>query len=82
MNTSKEFKKVLVTGSSGLLGSWFIKRLLDESIEVKGVCLDESRNYLLESLNLTQEFENYYFDISDFINYPRLNKKKTNDHDW
>ena len=51
MNTSKEFKKVLVTGSSGLLGSWFIKRLLDESIEVKGVCLDESRNYLLESLN-------------------------------
>ena len=66
MNTSKEFKKVLVTGSSGLLGSWFIKRLLDESIEVKGVCLDESRNYLLESLNLTQEFENYYFDISDY----------------
>lgn len=71
MNTSKEFKKVLVTGSSGLLGSWFIKRLLDESIEVKGVCLDESRNYLLESLNLTQEFENYYFDISD---YKKLNQ--------
>lgn len=71
MNTSKEFKKVLVTGSSGLLGSWFIKRLLDESIEVKGVCLDESRNYLLESLNLTKEFENYYFDISD---YKKLNQ--------
>ena len=71
MNTSKEFKKILVTGSSGLLGSWFIKRLLDESIEVKGVCLDESRNYLLESLNLTQEFENYYFDISD---YKKLNQ--------
>lgn len=71
MNTSKEFKKVLVTGSSGLLGSWFINRLLDESIEVKGVCLDESRNYLLESLNLTQEFENYYFDISD---YKKLNQ--------
>ena len=60
-----------MTGSSGLLGSWFIKRLLDESIEVKGVCLDESRNYLLESLNLTQEFENYYFDISD---YKKLNQ--------
>lgn len=71
MNTSKEFKKVLVTGSSGLLGSWFINRLLDESIEVKGVCLDESRNYLIESLNLTQEFENYYFDISD---YKKLNQ--------
>lgn len=71
MNTSKQFKKVLVTGSSGLLGSWFIKRLLDESIEVKGICLDESRNYLLESLNLTQEFDNYYFDISD---YKKLNQ--------
>ena len=71
MNTSKEFKKVLVTGSNGLLGSWFIKRLIDESIEVKGICLDESRNYLLESLNLTQQFENYYFDISE---YKKLNQ--------
>ena len=68
MNTSKKFKKVLVTGSSGLLGSWFIKRLIDENIEVKGICLDESRNYLLDSLNLTKKFENNYFDISDYKN--------------
>ncbi len=72
MNTSKKFKKVLVTGSSGLLGSWFIKRLVDESIEVKGICLDESRNYLLDSLNVTKKFENNYFDISDFKNLNKI----------
>ena len=59
------FKNVLVTGSTGLLGSWLSEKLINENIEIKGIALDTSLNFLLESKNIADKFDNQYFDIAD-----------------
>lgn len=59
------FKSALVTGSTGLLGSWLVEKLLKDNISVKGISLNKNLNFLLESKNILNEFDNSYIDISD-----------------
>ena len=59
------FNNILITGCTGLLGSWMVESLLKSNIEVKGIALNEDLNFLLDSKDLLNEFELEYFDIAD-----------------
>jgi len=58
-------KKILVTGSTGLIGSWLVEKLINNS-NIVGIALDNSLDFLIKSKNLLNNFENLYFDISDY----------------
>ena len=74
---SNKTKKALVTGSSGLVGSWFVKKLLKENFEVTGISLDNTKNYLLDSLEIIKDFETHYINIENFEKLEKiLNKEK------
>ena len=59
------FKNILITGCTGLLGSWMAESLLKSDITIKGVALNQDLNFLLKSKGLLNEFEIKYFDIAD-----------------
>ena len=42
MNNYK-YKKVLVTGATGILGSWMVNSLRENNIETLGIALDKSK---------------------------------------
>tara|TARA_B100001559_G_scaffold321014_1_gene335513 strand:+ start:2864 stop:3838 length:975 start_codon:yes stop_codon:yes gene_type:complete len=74
---SNKTKKALITGSSGLVGSWFVKKLLKENFEVTGISLDNTKNYLLDSLEIINDFETHYINIENFEKLEKLlNKEK------
>ncbi len=56
-------KKILITGITGLIGSWLAEELLNDN-EVYGISLDKTKNELLESKNLIDDLKIEYFDIS------------------
>ena len=58
-------KNILVTGSTGLIGSWLIEKLVNYS-NVVGIALDDNLDFLIKSKNLSNNFENLYFDICDY----------------
>lgn len=58
------FKSALVTGITGLLGSWLAEELYQSGIEISGIALDKSKNELLDSKKLTEFLKIDYFDIS------------------
>tara|TARA_B100001250_G_scaffold343148_1_gene311688 strand:- start:2922 stop:3896 length:975 start_codon:yes stop_codon:yes gene_type:complete len=68
MTSSSLFKNknILVTGSSGLLGSWLVEDLLNEKANVTGVSIDDSKDQLLISKNIIDKIENHYLDISNY----------------
>ena len=41
-------KNILVTGSTGLIGSWLVEKLINNS-NVSGIALDNKMDFLLES---------------------------------
>tara|TARA_B100000282_G_scaffold294776_1_gene272602 strand:- start:631 stop:1590 length:960 start_codon:yes stop_codon:yes gene_type:complete len=59
------FKNILITGCTGLLGSWMAESLLKSDIKIKGVALNQDLNFLLKSKGLLNEFEIKYIDIAD-----------------
>ena len=59
------FKNILITGCTGLLGSWMAESLLKSEITIKGVALNQDLNFLLKSKGLLNEFEIKYIDIAD-----------------
>ena len=59
-------KNILITGSSGLLGSWMVEKLLSLDANLIGIAKDKSMNTLLESKNILQGFKTFYLDISEF----------------
>ena len=81
MNNSTFFKdkKVIVTGSSGLLGSWLIEDLLYNNAEVTGICIDESKDGLLKSKGLLNEIQSYYLDIANLSELEKVFSSKNFD---
>ena len=59
------FKNILITGCTGLLGSWMAESLLKSDITIKGVALNQDLDFLLKSKGLLNEFEIKYIDIAD-----------------
>lgn len=59
------FKNVLVTGYSGLLGSWMSKSLLNLGCKVSGIALNKELDFLVESFEIKKEIDESYFDISN-----------------
>lgn len=73
------FKNILITGCTGLLGSWMAESLLKSDITIKGVALNQDLNFLLKSKGLLNEFEIKYLDIADKTSVDDY--LKTNDFD-
>lgn len=59
-------KKILVTGSSGLLGSWLVEKLIAKEAILTGISIDNSKDELLISKGILQSIKNNYFDIADY----------------
>ena len=78
-STSFENKNILVTGSSGLLGSWLIEDLLSMGCNVTGIAIDETKDDLLKSKNIFDKIEKFYIDVSSYKDIEKiiLNKKFT-----
>tara|TARA_B100000965_G_scaffold403820_1_gene432931 strand:- start:579 stop:1553 length:975 start_codon:yes stop_codon:yes gene_type:complete len=64
-------KKIIVTGSSGLLGSWLVEDLVENNAEVTGISIDNSKDDLLKSKGLLQKIETHYLNVA---NYSQLEK--------
>ncbi len=60
-----ENKKILLTGVTGLLGSWLAEKLLESNCEITGVALDKELDFLIKSKKINNDIEIKYFDISD-----------------
>jgi len=67
-----ENKNILVTGSSGLLGSWLVEDLLNQKANVTGVSLDNTKDQLLQSKKIIDKIENYYVDISSYEDIKKI----------
>lgn len=81
MNSEPFFnnKNVLVTGASGLLGSWLVEELLNYDAVVTSISLDDSKDALMKSKNIIDKTENYYLDISNFDDLEKIVTKKNYD---
>ena len=73
------FNRVLITGVTGLLGSWLAKDFLNKNIEVIGIALDTEKNFLIDSMNISNDIDIDYFDIAD--NNKFIDFYKTKDFD-
>ena len=74
-----ENKNILVTGSSGLLGSWLVEDLLNQKANVTGISLDDSKDHLLESKKIIDKIENHYIDISNYEDVKKILSNKNYD---
>jgi CDP-glucose 4,6-dehydratase len=62
---SKTIDKVLITGVTGLLGSWMAEKLLNENIQVSGIAIDKTKDNLLKTKGIYKKIAIEYFDISN-----------------
>ncbi len=74
-----ENKNILVTGSSGLLGSWLVEDLLNQKASVTGVSLDNTKDQLLQSKKIIDKIENHYIDISSYEDIKKIVSNKNFD---
>ena len=59
-----KFNNVLLTGASGLLGSWVVEELIKNNKEVVGVALDDTKDDLLKYKNIFKNLNLMYIDIA------------------
>ena len=59
-----KFNNVLLTGASGLLGSWVVEELIKNNKEVVGVALDDTKDDLLKYKNTFKDLNLMYIDIA------------------
>ena len=71
-------KKILLTGVTGLLGSWLAEELLDNNCDLTGLALNQDLNFLINSKKINNDLDIHYFDISD---EEKLNKIFNKDYD-
>ena len=58
-----KFNNVLLTGASGLLGSWVVEELIKNK-EVIGIALDDTKDDLLKYKNIFKDLNLMYIDIA------------------
>ena len=61
----KKINKVLITGVTGLLGSWMAEKLHNENIQISGIAIDKTKDDLLKTKGIYKEISIEYFDISN-----------------
>ena len=71
-------KKILLTGVTGLLGSWLAEELLNNNCDLTGLALNQDLNFLINSKKINNDLDIHYFDISD---EEKLNKIFNKDYD-
>ena len=54
-------KKILITGATGLLGSWLTEKLLILGNEITGLALNDELDFLLMSKKIKDEINLKYF---------------------
>ena len=59
-----KFNNVLLTGASGLLGSWVAEELIKNNKEVIGIALDDTKDDLLKYKNIFKDLNLMYIDIA------------------
>ncbi len=59
------YKSVLITGVTGLLGSWMAEKMYCENLQVSGIAIDETKDNLLKSKGIYEKINIEYFDISN-----------------
>lgn len=62
---NNNYKSVLITGVTGLLGSWMAEKMYDENLQVSGIAIDETKDNLLKSKGIFEKINIEYFDISN-----------------
>lgn len=70
------YNNVLLTGATGLLGSWVAEKLLLNNVNLTGVAIDNSKDDLLKFKEIYDEFDLEYLDISNEQKIDALFKKK------
>ena len=63
--SNKKIDKVLITGVTGLLGSWMAEKLLNENIQIMGIAIDKTKDNLLKTKGIYEKITTEYFDISN-----------------
>ena len=71
------YNKVLLTGATGLLGSWVADKLLHNNVNLTGVAIDNSKDNLLKYKEIYDEFDLVYLDISKDQKIDTIFEKKT-----
>ena len=70
------YNNVLLTGATGLLGSWVAEKLLLNNVNLTGVAIDNSKDDLLKFKEIYDEFDLEYLDISNEQKIDALFEKK------
>tara|TARA_B100000886_G_scaffold335647_1_gene293052 strand:- start:1374 stop:2342 length:969 start_codon:yes stop_codon:yes gene_type:complete len=63
--SNKKIDKVLITGVTGLLGSWMAEKMLNENIQIRGIAIDKTKDNLLKTKGIYEKITTEYFDISN-----------------
>ena len=71
-------KNILITGATGLVGSWLVERLIDANT-LLGIALDPSQDFLLESKNIMDKFDLIYTDIASYSDLKKIFKNNSFD---
>lgn len=71
-----DYKNILLTGATGLLGSWLTEKLLEKNCDINGVALNKDLNFLLKSKDIEKDIVLNYLDIADESKVKNLFKKK------
>ena len=58
-------KKILITGVTGLLGSWLAEKLLEKNCSITGLALNSELDFLINSKKINNNIDMHYFDISE-----------------
>ena len=52
---NNNYKSVLITGVTGLLGSWMAEKMYGENLQVSGIAIDETKDNLLKSKGIYEK---------------------------
>lgn len=72
---NNNFNSVLITGATGLLGSWMSEKMLNSNIQVNGIAIDKTKDDLLKIKGIYEKIDIKYLDISNEIALSEYFKK-------